>query len=42
MKGITYWLVPVDTKGTLGFFSSDACGVTKRDPDASCYYVKMC
>ena len=42
LKGITYWLVPVDEAGSLGWSSSDSCGVSGSDPSVACYCVKMC
>ena len=38
LKGITYDLVPVDDRGTLAFFSTNAA----TDMRNSCYCKKLC
>lgn len=41
LKGINYWLVPVDRAGSLGFFSYHPFASGDTNPDAGCYCVKM-
>ena len=42
MKGIMYFLVPVDEKGTLAFFSEHALQGHGDTLEASCYCTKLC
>jgi len=42
MKGIVYFLVPVDEKGTLAFYSEHAMQESGDSLKVSCYCNKVC
>jgi len=42
LKGVSYWLVPVDDAGTLAWFSEGGCEGNGSNLGVGCYCTKLC